>query len=66
LTRSDAALFVAGPLSWPWKAARVMRVVPQAVRDRAYDLVARNRYRLFERLDRCLIPSRAFRNRFID
>src|SRR5882672_9589038 len=41
--RSDAALFVAGALSWPWKAARWMRFVPQAVRGRAYDVVARNR-----------------------
>jgi predicted DCC family thiol-disulfide oxidoreductase YuxK len=64
--RSDAALFLAGALSWPWKAARWMRFVPQAVRDRAYDVVARNRYRLFGRFDRCLIPSREFRNRFID
>ena len=64
--RSDAALFVAGALSWPWKAARWLRFVPQAARDRAYDVVARNRYRLFGRFDRCLIPSREFRNRFID
>jgi len=64
--RSDAALFVAGALSWPWKAARWLRVVPRAVRDRAYDLVARNRYRVFGRFDRCLVPSREFRNRFID
>jgi len=64
--RSDAALFVAGSLSWPWKAARWLRVVPHAFRDRAYDVVARNRYRLFGRFDRCLIPSREFRNRFID
>lgn len=64
--RSDAALFVVGALNWPWKAARVMRFVPQAVRDRAYDVVARHRYRVFGRLDRCLAPSREFRDRFID
>jgi predicted DCC family thiol-disulfide oxidoreductase YuxK len=64
--RSDAALFVAGALSWPWKAARWLRVVPQAARDRAYDVVARNRYRVFGRYDRCLVPSAEFRHRFID
>jgi len=65
-TRSDAALFVANALGWPWKAARLMRVVPPAVRDRAYDVVARRRYRVFGRSERCFVPRAEFRNRFID
>jgi predicted DCC family thiol-disulfide oxidoreductase YuxK len=66
LTKSDAALFVAGELGWPWKAARLMRLVPKAIRDRAYDVVAQSRYRVFGRYDHCLIPSPEFRSRFID
>ena len=66
LTRSDAALFVAGALSWPWKAARLIRFVPQGIRDRAYDVVARSRYRVFGRYDRCLTPRPEHRGRFID
>lgn len=65
-TRSDAVLFVAGALGWPWKAAQVMRFVPSAIRDRAYDVVVRNRYRVFGRFDQCLVPSPEFRRRFID
>jgi predicted DCC family thiol-disulfide oxidoreductase YuxK len=65
-TRSDAALFVAGALGWPWKAAQLLRVVPRGIRDLAYDIVAQNRYRVFGRFDRCFIPSPEFRNRFID
>ena len=65
-TRSDAALFVAGALGWPWQAARLMRFVPLRIRDRAYELVARNRYHVFGRFDRCLVPSPEFRRRFID
>jgi predicted DCC family thiol-disulfide oxidoreductase YuxK len=65
-TRSDAALFVAGELGWPWKAAGLMRVVPKAIRDRAYDVVARSRYRVFGRRDQCLIPGPEVRSRFID
>lgn len=64
--RSDAALFVAGELGWPWKGAQWMRVVPKGIRDRAYDIVARSRYRLFGRDDRCPIPTPEFRGRFID
>jgi predicted DCC family thiol-disulfide oxidoreductase YuxK len=64
--RSNAALFVAAELGWPWKAARWMRLLPTGIRDRAYDVVARNRYRLFGRFDRCPTPSPEFRDRFID
>src|SRR5881628_962967 len=35
-TRSDAALFVAGTLGWPWKAARLMRFVPQRINRAAF------------------------------
>jgi predicted DCC family thiol-disulfide oxidoreductase YuxK len=66
LTKSDAALFVAGELGWPWKAARLMFLMPKAIRDRGYDAVARSRYRVCGRYDRCLIPSPEFRSRFID
>ena len=65
-SRSDAALFVAGALGWPWRAAQLTRFVPHAIRDRAYDQVARSRYRVFGRYERCLVPRPEFRNRFID
>jgi predicted DCC family thiol-disulfide oxidoreductase YuxK len=64
--RGRAALFVAGELGWPWKAAVLFRVIPPAILDRMYDVVARNRYRLFGRFDRCLIPPPEYRRRFID
>jgi predicted DCC family thiol-disulfide oxidoreductase YuxK len=65
-TRSDGTLFVAGELGWPWKAARWMRFVPRGIRNRAYDLVARTRYRVFGRYDHCPIPRPEVRQRFID
>ena len=66
LTRSNAALFVAGELDWPWKALRVAGLLPAVLRDRAYDVIARFRYRLFGRHEQCEIPPAEFRNRFID
>ena len=56
-TKSDAALFVAGHLGWPWKVARAAVVLPRPVRDRMYDVIARNRYRVFGRYDQCLTPT---------
>jgi predicted DCC family thiol-disulfide oxidoreductase YuxK len=65
-TRSDAALFVAGELGWPWKAAALVRVVPKRIRDAVYDLIARSRYRVFGRYERCLVPRPEFRSRFLE
>lgn len=64
--RSRAALFVAAELGWPWKAAILLNVLPAAILDRAYDLVARTRYRWFGRLEQCLVPQPEFAGRFID
>ena len=66
LMKSDAALFVAGELAWPWKTMRMVRLVPKGFRDRMYDLVARYRYRVFGRYERCLMPRPEFRSRFVD
>jgi len=64
--KSQAALFVAGQLGWPWKAAIIARVLPSALLDRAYNVVARNRYRVFGRFERCLAPRPEFRDRFVE
>ena len=66
VARGRAALFVAGELGWPWKAAVLFRVIPTSVLDCIYDVVARNRYRLFGRFDHCLMPRPEYRGRFID
>jgi predicted DCC family thiol-disulfide oxidoreductase YuxK len=55
--RAAAALFVANALGWPWKIAAVLRVVPMSWLDRAYDAVARRRYRLFGRFEHCPLPA---------
>jgi predicted DCC family thiol-disulfide oxidoreductase YuxK len=64
-SRSSAALFVAGELGWPWKMAGLMRVLPTSILDHVYNVVARNRYRVFGRYERCLTPRAEFRDRFV-
>lgn len=65
--RSDAALGIAGYLGGPWAlAARIARLVPRPLRNAAYDLFARFRYRLFGRFDACILPAPDVRDRFID
>ena len=66
LCKSDAAIFVLRQLNWPWKAAVLLKIVPRGLRDRAYDWIARRRYRIFGKLEQCAIPSAAEHDRFID
>jgi predicted DCC family thiol-disulfide oxidoreductase YuxK len=64
--KGRAAMFVLSTLGWPWKAAGLLGLLPTAFLDRLYDLVARNRYRVFGRNEQCLVPRPEFRSRFID
>jgi predicted DCC family thiol-disulfide oxidoreductase YuxK len=66
LTKSAAALFVAGELGWPWGVTRFARVVPAVLLDRLYDLIAAIRYWVFGRREQCLAPRPEFRSRFLD
>ena len=66
IAKGEAALFVAGELGLPWKLAGLMRALPPGWLDRAYDRVARNRYRIFGRHEQCLAPRPEFRNRFVE
>jgi predicted DCC family thiol-disulfide oxidoreductase YuxK len=59
VTRSEAVWRALRRLPPPWPTvADAVRVVPRRVRDPAYDMVARHRYRFFGRADRCPLPSR--------
>ncbi|PSQ16105.1 thiol-disulfide oxidoreductase DCC [Halobacteriales archaeon QS_8_69_26] len=64
-TKSDAVLRIAGHLGGWYSLLRVARVVPRPVRDVVYDLVARYRYRVFGRKDRCMVPTEDVRSRFV-
>lgn len=63
LRKSAAVLFVAGRLGWPWKALALVAWLPLRWRDRAYDWVARNRYRLADRCPACAWAGPASRKR---
>jgi predicted DCC family thiol-disulfide oxidoreductase YuxK len=65
LSRSDAGLALVNHLRAPWRWLAILRVVPKIVRDAAYSVVARHRYRWFgQRRDCTIVPPHA-RDRFI-
>jgi predicted DCC family thiol-disulfide oxidoreductase YuxK len=65
-TRSDAALHIARRLTFPWRLAYGLIVLPRAFRDVLYDAVARRRYRWFGRRKECMVPSPSVRKRFLE
>ena len=65
-TRSAAALKVAARLRWPWPLCGVFWVLPQGLRDWAYRLLARNRYRWFGQKETCWLPTPEIARRFLD
>lgn len=64
--RSDAALRIARRLDGAWRLLGVLRVVPRPLRDAAYRIIARNRYRWFGRQESCRLPTPDLRARFLD
>ena len=66
LVRSDAVLALLRQLPAPWPAvAASLRMIPRPLRDLAYRLVARWRYRIWGRLETCPIPTAQERSRFL-
>jgi predicted DCC family thiol-disulfide oxidoreductase YuxK len=63
--RSDAAIRIARYFGGAWKLLGAIRIIPRPIRDWAYDIVARNRYRWFGRFDTCMVPTPALKARFI-
>jgi predicted DCC family thiol-disulfide oxidoreductase YuxK len=51
------------PRPWRWLAAACL--VPRGTRDWLYDRIALNRYRLFGRYDRCIVPPADAAARFL-
>ena len=66
LVRSNAFLHVLRRLGGGWRAlAAVIGVIPRALRDAAYDFIARVRYRVFgTREDSCPVMAPDLRARF--
>ncbi|MEO8558859.1 MAG: thiol-disulfide oxidoreductase DCC family protein [Rhodospirillales bacterium] len=64
--KSTAALIVLDRLPGPWRALRILWLVPRPIRDFFYSLIARNRYRLFGKRDVCVVPTEEERSRFLD
>jgi predicted DCC family thiol-disulfide oxidoreductase YuxK len=65
-TRSTAALRIAAHLDGWWPYLSAFLLVPAFLRDVAYAVFARNRYRWFGQLDACRMPTPEIQRRFLE
>jgi predicted DCC family thiol-disulfide oxidoreductase YuxK len=63
--KSDSVIGMFEALGLPWSLVRLFRVLPRAIRDPAYELLARNRFRLFGRHEVCFAPTPDMAARFL-
>src|SRR5687767_9090702 len=63
--KSRAAFRIARRMDAPWPLLWPLIVIPRPVADFFYDLMAKNRYRIFGKLDACMIPPPEVRARFL-
>lgn len=64
--RLDAFAAAMSAIGLPWALLSGVRYLPGRLKDAAYHLIARNRYRLFGRHDTCLMPCPDLRARFLE
>jgi predicted DCC family thiol-disulfide oxidoreductase YuxK len=64
--KSEGSIRMLAGLGFPWSVVACCRVLPLKIRDRLYEFVARNRFRLFGRRETCYVPTPEFRGRFLD
>jgi predicted DCC family thiol-disulfide oxidoreductase YuxK len=66
-SKSEAMRFILSRLGGLWTVvAALLRPWPTSLLDRAYDAIAKSRYRIFGKLDHCPLPNPRFAERFVD
>ena len=63
--QSSAALRISKSLKGFWKVGFALIIVPNKIRDWAYNLIAKNRYKWFGKLEACQLPSPEIKKRFL-
>jgi len=65
-SKSNAVIEIIRDLGGIYKTGILLYVVPQKIRDWCYDLVAKNRYSLFGKMDHCRTISLEERGRILE
>jgi predicted DCC family thiol-disulfide oxidoreductase YuxK len=63
--KSTAGLHILFHLGGLYALPFALVIVPAYIRDFYYDIIARNRYKWWGKMDRCMIPTEEIKNRFL-
>lgn len=63
--RSTAALRIARKLSGLWPLLYGFMIIPRFIRDFFYQLISKNRYRIWGKQESCMVPSAALKSKFL-
>ncbi|NCU32441.1 MAG: DUF393 domain-containing protein [Candidatus Moranbacteria bacterium] len=64
-SKSTAVIKICRHLEFPYNLLVVFNIVPKFIRDKIYDIIARNRYKVFGKKESCMIPKPDVLSRFI-
>lgn len=64
-TKSDAVISIAKNLSGFTRLLVIGKFLPKVARDFVYDLIAKNRYKIFGKRDSCRIPTAEEKEKFL-
>lgn len=62
---SDALIVLARYIGGVHKMAVIGKILPRALRDWLYSLIAKNRYKIFGQTESCYVPAPENRHRFV-
>lgn len=63
--KSTAALKIAKHLNGLWKIFFIFIIIPPIIRDFFYDIIAKNRYKWFEKKQTCMLPDEKYKKKFL-
>jgi predicted DCC family thiol-disulfide oxidoreductase YuxK len=63
--KSDVYFAIFSALGMPWSMITPLRLIPKSLRDKVYDCVAANRYRVFGKLESCRAATGNEKERFL-
>lgn len=63
--KSDAALNIARKLRHLWPGLYFFIIMPKAIRDEMYSLIAKNRFKWFGKKDECYLPKKDVSYKFL-
>jgi predicted DCC family thiol-disulfide oxidoreductase YuxK len=64
-TKSTAALKVCQKLGSFWQFLYIFMIVPNFIRNFAYTMIAKNRYKWFGKSESCLMPTAEIKEKFL-